>query len=155
MWFLVTTLAAVGIVVGHAAVRRIFPAWNSVFACFGLTAAALAVVGFGLLLEGGSGPLEIAAALAVVALVGELYVFLVTFVISSVSVALLLERRTGAPAPPAAGPEEEAVMPERRRERMVESGMLQVIQGNHRLTARGRLALRARTAARRFFGHEH
>lgn len=88
-----------------------------------------------------------AAAVLLYAFGCELYVFLFTFVTSSVSVALLV---SPGPGQPAASPDE---MVRRRLAAMHAAGLLQTVAAGYVLTPRARQLVRVYRGLRAFFRH--
>lgn len=142
-----------GVVTVHAALRRIRPFGNSV-----LQFMAMAVLGlFSLMLilwNRHLTPLEIVTAVALLGFGCELYLFLFTFCISSVSIALLLELsgRSIAATPAAVDPA--LIIPNNRIERMIEAGLLLRSAEGLMLTPQGKLILKIRNSLRLFFHHD-
>ena len=84
----------------------------------------------------------------------ELYVFLFTFVGSSVSVALLVERLETAPPRRPVETLDPVAMVECRLATMHNAGVLEATPPAYRLNNRSRLILRVYRALRRLFRHE-
>lgn len=155
MWFLLS-LAALALAIGlHAALARISPAGNRVrqfMSAGGLSGGAL------ILLFGSRPDMPLHFRLAGVLFYAfgcELYIFLFTFVISSVSVALLLARLghrdqpdTGSPSP------NPTQMVERRLVGMAAAGLLEYRGGRFYLNRRSRFVLACYRVLRRFFRHK-
>ncbi|NDH54757.1 MAG: hypothetical protein EBY24_22910 [Betaproteobacteria bacterium] len=149
-WLLSVISALTGVILTHAVLRRLRPADNSV-----VQFLALAALGAGLLAwvltRTATPPVQQLAALALLTFGCELYLFLFTFAISSVSLALLLEKtgRNDASAPVAQAP-----TPAARVERMLESRLLLRTPAGYALAPAGRVIVRTRQMLRNFFLHE-
>ena len=151
MWFIPTVLVLAGVIVVHAALRRLVPAGNSVIQFPGIAALGAGALAMGLSFTHVSG-VDCLTAFALLAFSCELYLFLFTFAISSVSLALLLE--TVGYAPPPRESAGETSTPAGRVQRMLESGLLVRAPGGYALSTRGRVVLGVRNALRAFFRHE-
>lgn len=149
-WLLAAISALAGVIFTHAVLRRLRPAGNSV-----IQFLALAALGAGalvwILARSATPPVQQLAALALLTFGSELYLFLFTFAISSVSLALLLEKtgRNDASLPVAQAP-----TPAARLERMLESRLLLRTPAGYALAPAGRVIVRTRQVLRNFFRHE-
>lgn len=151
MWFLLTLVYFLGTVVLHGVVARIFPAGNRVkqFLAAG-TLIGAALFAHLLLRPGGCWP-ELLAGGAIYAFLCELYIFLFTFVTSSVSVALLVSKLDASADAPTLAP---GKMVSRRLHEMAAAGLLREANGRYHLTPKSLLMVRIYRLLRRFFRHE-
>jgi multisubunit Na+/H+ antiporter MnhG subunit len=94
--------------------------------------------------------IELLAGFALFAFFGELYVFLFTFVISSVSAAILMKSSSLKNAFP---DEEPKKMVEKRIATLVRVGLLRISTKGQELTSRGRCVLKIYQTLRILFGH--
>lgn len=153
MWLIPTILAFACVIAVHATLRRVAPAGNSVVQFLGvavLGAGALAMI---LPLTAASG-LECLTALSLLTFCCELYLFLFTFAISSVSIAMLLAHTGRAPRPETGEPTGEAPAPAGRVRRRLESRLLVRTSAGYALTSSGRAIVRVCQRLRDFFRHE-
>jgi len=143
MWWLFPLSCFVAVVGLHAVAARLRPAGNRVnqFLLVG------GIGGLVVILAGPAVPWpERLAGVAAYAFACELYLFLFTFVISSVTVALLLTRRSG----PAAGISlQPAEMVQRRLRTMAAAGLLRQDGERFALTAKARRVVRVYRIIRR------
>jgi hypothetical protein len=91
------------------------------------------------------------AGLALLAFLGELYVFLITFVISSVSVAILMKPENRKKDFPARNPKK---MAEKRIATLVRLGWLHPGHVGWQLTVKGRIVFSVYRGFQRLFCHE-
>ena len=96
-----------------------------------------------------------AAAILFYALMCELYIFLFTLVLSSVSATMLIMLRQGPVQVSAlASVYEPREMVNLRLDRLLKNGMVERAAGRLSLTGKGELLHRVFSSLRRFFGHE-
>jgi hypothetical protein len=153
MWAVWALVSFAGALTAHAGLCR------SQLPMSGAAKFAVAGVVFGLALGWQLAPrygsaLETWAGLLLFAFACELYVFLFTFVGSSVSVSLLLQLRKGGLAQPEIDRDyasEEMVA--RRLKRLVSGGFLSAAPSGYLATSKGRLVLLVFDALGRFFRH--
>lgn len=94
--------------------------------------------------------IEWLAGLALFAFLGELYIFLFTFVISSVSAAILMNSSSLKNRFPRKEPKK---MVEKRILTLVHVGILRASSGGKELTGKGRFVLKSYQTLRALFGH--
>lgn len=147
MWCLLP-IACLGLaLLGHAITTRVWPAGNRVTQFLGLgLACGIPVVFPPEFLP--MAPVARLAGIAAYAFACELYIFLFTFVTSSVSVSLLVGEAEEATAGVSLDPDE---MVRRRLQAMTEAGLLSRDQDRYHLTAKGHRIVAAFRVLRRFF----
>ncbi len=153
MWSIPTILAVACVIAVHAALRRVAPTGNSVVQFLGIAALGAGALAMILPLTHASGR-EGLTALSLLTFCCELYLFLFTFAISSVSIAMLLENAGRAPRPETGQPTGEAPTPAGRVQRMLESRLLVRTPAGFALTPSGRAIVWMRNGLRDFFRHE-
>lgn len=154
MWIALTLAYYLGAILAHGAVARNKPAGNRVtqFVIVGGVLGAC-LLSHLVLRPGAAGPAVLAGAL-VYAFLCELYIFLFTFVTSSVSVALLIAQLDGPGATDEAPTLAPGEMVGRRLRDMAGAGLLTETDGRFALQPRARLMVRFHRALRDFFRHE-
>lgn len=149
-WLFAAISALAGVILTHAVLRRLRPAGNSVVQFLLLAALGAGILTWALA-STVTPPEQQLAALALLTFGCELYLFLFTFAISSVSLALLMEKtgRIDSSLPLAQAP-----TPSARVERMLESRLLVRTSTGYGLAPAGRVIVRAREVLRNYFRHE-
>ena len=151
-WLWITIGAWVVTVGGHAVMGRVAAKMNP------LTGFLLIGCNVGLLLAAilfatcATSWIAIASGLLLYAFLCELYIFSFTFVISSISVALLLQAKLGAGGG-VKSPEDGSEMTARRVEGLIKTGLVARGPQGLRLTAKGAFLNRCNNFFRRLFGH--
>jgi hypothetical protein len=114
----------------------------------GVALVAVSLAGFGPTLPG-------IAAILLYALLCELYIFLFTLVLSSVSATMLIMlRREPVQASALASVYEPREMVKVRLDRLIKHGFVERASGRFSVTEKGERLHRIFTGVRRFFGHE-
>lgn len=155
MWWKAVILGIVASVFLHAFLTRLAPTRNAV----ALFLAAGIVVGIALcgwMLEVyGPASIEFVSALLIYAAFCELYLFLFTLALTSVSANILVRLRDG-PRDPAELDElyDDAAMVETRLLRMQAAGFVQRIESSLNVTSRGRRLLSGYHFSRSLFRHD-
>jgi len=153
MWAVWASLYLAAAVATHAALCRLPLPSSSIAKFAGAGGVSGLALGLHQVLLYGS-DLEVWAALLLFAFGCELYVFLFTFVSSSVTVSLLLHLRNGSLAPDEIDRGYSSDdMVARRLERLVANRFLSATSSGYALTRKGRLVLAVFDALRRFFRH--
>ncbi len=155
MWIVASGTAFMASVVLHAFAVRVFRGANSVVSFFGVGVVVgctmLAVVGT----QTGFGSPQFMAAAATYAFACELYVFLFTLALSSISANLLAKLH--AESMTTAEVEtlyDSRLMVSNRVERLIKSGFMDRSPSGVVISVRGKRLLRTLNRLRSFFGHD-
>jgi hypothetical protein len=154
-WVLITFLAWIAAITAHAFALRIFPKANTiVLFCTTAFAAGLALLAY--IADRDGTATHLIAAATLFAFCCELYIFIFTFVISSVSVWILVSRISSGRTIDASGTGKptSSGMVAQRMSGLQGSGFVQLSHGSYSLTSRGRTVLWVYQQCRFFFGHD-
>ena len=141
-------------VIVHLCATRLWPRQNHVFT-FLISGFVVGVILLLILLKTRS-RLEALEAALIYAFACELYIFLFTFVVTSISVAILVWLKEDGRLPESRmeAAQDDGDFVGGRINRMVESGIFQKKDEQLSLTAKGRILLAAYKGLRSFFGHQ-
>jgi hypothetical protein len=149
----ILSLAITSTIAGHSLVRRIQPGFNSVLALIdvGFPVGALLVSQLGR--SYGWLSLHCFAGTVAFAFFCELYIFIFTLVIGSVSAAILLDTTSPEKIANSSQPPTDTML-RKRLNALRHIGVIASLGSSYYLTQRGRLLVSSARLLRRFFSHD-
>jgi len=155
MWFVLSVLAFAAAVAGHALLRRSHLRLNPVSA-FLAPGLPLGMVLCAVLIWRGDTPMQTIAALLSYALACELYIFLFTFISSSVTVSILLKLAQGsADWEKLNNTYSDEAMVDGRLIKLTRNALITPTASGYVTTPRGEALVSSFDRLRRFFKHSH